>query len=124
MSPEKAKKQGALVIGVVTLPFTVEGAKRIENAMEGLERMEGIVDTLIVIPNDKLLDLGIAGIYGFERIADSIEILVYGSLKDKNIDKVYQTIMSLCKNYPYSKATHIIRKHPEEKIQIISTVIF
>ncbi|MDP2947309.1 MAG: cell division protein FtsZ [Nanoarchaeota archaeon] len=54
---ELAKKQGALVIGVVTLPFTVEGAKRIENAMEALERMEGIVDTLIVIPNDKLLDL-------------------------------------------------------------------
>jgi cell division protein FtsZ len=54
---EIAKKQGALVIGVVTLPFTVEGAKRIENAMEALERMEGIVDTLIVIPNDKLLDL-------------------------------------------------------------------
>lgn len=52
-----AKKQGALVIGVVTLPFTVEGAKRIENAMEGLEKMESIVDTLIVIPNDKLLDL-------------------------------------------------------------------
>ncbi len=54
---EISKKQGALTIGVVTLPFTVEGAKRIENAMEGLERMEGIVDTLIVIPNDKLLDL-------------------------------------------------------------------
>jgi cell division protein FtsZ len=54
---ELSKKQGALVIGVVTLPFTVEGAKRIENAMEGLERMEGIVDTLIVIPNDKLLTL-------------------------------------------------------------------
>ncbi len=54
---EIAKKQGALVIGVVTLPFAVEGGKRNENAMEGLERLEGIVDTLIVIPNDKLLDL-------------------------------------------------------------------
>ena len=52
-----AKKQGALTIGVVTLPFTIEGAKRIENAMEGLERMEAVVDTLIVIPNDKLLEL-------------------------------------------------------------------
>ena len=52
-----AKKQGALTIGVVTLPFTIEGKKRIENAMEGLERMESIVDTLIVIPNDKLLEL-------------------------------------------------------------------
>lgn len=54
---EVAKKMGALTIGVVTLPFTVEGRKRIENAMEGLERMESIVDTLIVIPNDKLLEL-------------------------------------------------------------------
>ncbi len=52
-----AKKQGALTIGVVTLPFTIEGRKRIENAMEGLEKMEAVVDTLIVIPNDKLLEL-------------------------------------------------------------------
>jgi len=52
-----AKKQGALTIGVVTMPFTVEGQKRIENAMDGLERMQSVVDTLIVIPNDKLLEL-------------------------------------------------------------------
>ena len=52
-----AKKQGALTIGIVTIPFTIEGQKRIENAMEGLERLESIVDTLIVIPNDKLLEL-------------------------------------------------------------------
>lgn len=52
-----AKKQGALTIGVVTVPFTIEGKKRIENAMNGLERMEATVDTLIVIPNDKLLEL-------------------------------------------------------------------
>jgi len=52
-----AKKQGALTIGVVTLPFTIEGRKRIENAMNGLERMQSVVDTLIVIPNDKLLEL-------------------------------------------------------------------
>jgi cell division protein FtsZ len=54
---ELAKKVGALVIGVVTLPFTMEGKKRIENAMYGLERLESSVDTLIVIPNDKLLEL-------------------------------------------------------------------
>ena len=52
-----AKKQGALTIGVVTLPFTIEGKKRIENAMNGLEKLEAVVDTLIVIPNDKLLEL-------------------------------------------------------------------
>jgi cell division protein FtsZ len=59
-APEVArisKKQGALTIGIVTLPFTIEGRKRIENAMDGLERMEACVDTLIVIPNDKLLEL-------------------------------------------------------------------
>ncbi|MGA2130302.1 MAG: cell division protein FtsZ [Candidatus Pacearchaeota archaeon] len=52
-----ARKQGALVIGVVTLPFTIEGKKRIENAMNGLDKLESVVDTLIVIPNDKLLEL-------------------------------------------------------------------
>lgn len=54
---EVAKKLGALTIGVVTLPFSIEGQKRYENAMNGLEKMENIVDTLIVIPNDKLLEL-------------------------------------------------------------------
>ncbi len=54
---EIAKKQGALTIGIVTLPFTVEGQKRIENAQYGLERMQAITDTLIVVPNDKLLEL-------------------------------------------------------------------
>lgn len=52
-----AKKQGSLTIGVVTMPFTIEGKKRIENAVMGLEKMEAITDTLIVIPNDKLLEL-------------------------------------------------------------------
>ncbi|PIN92141.1 cell division protein FtsZ [Candidatus Pacearchaeota archaeon CG10_big_fil_rev_8_21_14_0_10_35_13] len=54
---ELAKKQGALTIGVVTFPFTIEGNKRVENALYGLERLESIVDTLILIPNDKLLEL-------------------------------------------------------------------
>lgn len=52
-----AKKQGSLTIGIVTFPFTIEGRKRLENAQLGLERMEANVDTLILIPNDKLLDL-------------------------------------------------------------------
>ena len=57
IAAQLAKKQGALTIGVVTLPFTIEGKKRIENAEYGLERMESVVDTLIVIPNDKLLEI-------------------------------------------------------------------
>lgn len=54
---EIAKKVGALTVGVVTLPFAMEGQRRYENAVAGLEKMEQIVDTLIVIPNDKLLEL-------------------------------------------------------------------
>ncbi|HIH23463.1 TPA: cell division protein FtsZ [Candidatus Woesearchaeota archaeon] len=54
---ELAKKMGALTVGVVTLPFSMEGSRRYENALSGLERMERNVDTLIVIPNDKLLEV-------------------------------------------------------------------
>lgn len=54
---EIAKKLGALSVGVVTLPFTMEGKHRFDNAMYGLERLEQNVDTLIVIPNDKLLEI-------------------------------------------------------------------
>ena len=54
---EIAKKLGALTVAVVTLPFAMEGQRRYENAVIGLEKLEGLVDTLIVIPNDKLLEL-------------------------------------------------------------------
>lgn len=54
---EIAKKVGALTVGIVTLPFAMEGQRRYENAVIGLEKMEQIVDTLIVIPNEKLLEL-------------------------------------------------------------------
>jgi cell division protein FtsZ len=52
-----AKKNGSLVVGIVTLPFSMEGNRRYENALLGLEKLEQSVDTLIVIPNDKLLEL-------------------------------------------------------------------
>jgi len=52
-----AKEAGALTIGVVTLPFSVEGVIRMENAESGLKRLRDVCDTVIVIPNDKLLDI-------------------------------------------------------------------
>ncbi|NNN17432.1 MAG: cell division protein FtsZ, partial [Thermoplasmata archaeon] len=52
-----AKEQGALTIGVVTLPFSGEGVARMEAALDGLERLRRICDTTIVIQNDKLLEL-------------------------------------------------------------------
>ncbi len=54
---EMAKKIGILTVGIVTIPFNMEGQRRYENAILGLEKMQSIVDTLIVIPNDKLLEL-------------------------------------------------------------------
>ncbi|MBN1646311.1 cell division protein FtsZ [Candidatus Woesearchaeota archaeon] len=54
---EIAKKLGALAVGIVTIPFAMEGNRRYENAIIGLEQLEKNVDTLIVIPNDKLLEL-------------------------------------------------------------------
>jgi cell division protein FtsZ len=52
-----AKEVGALTIGVVTRPFTFEGAKRAKTAEEGIAKLKEQVDTLIVIPNDRLLQL-------------------------------------------------------------------
>ena len=54
---EIAKKIGALTVGIVTMPFQMEGNRRYQNAVTGLEKMEANTDTLIVIPNDKLLEL-------------------------------------------------------------------
>src|SRR3989338_2393109 len=48
---------GALTVAIVTMPFAMEGQRRYENALFGLEKLESLTDTLIVIPNDKLLDL-------------------------------------------------------------------
>ncbi len=52
-----AKDAGALCVGVVTLPFTSEGMKRMKNALDGLEKLKKTADTVITIPNDKLLFL-------------------------------------------------------------------
>src|SRR5260221_4491058 len=52
-----AKELGALTIGVVTRPFTFEGSRRLQSAELGIEDLKSKVDTLIVIPNDRLLQI-------------------------------------------------------------------
>ena len=54
---EIAKSQGALTIGVVTKPFKFEGRKRLKNALEGIEELIDKVDSLVTIPNDRLLEI-------------------------------------------------------------------
>jgi cell division protein FtsZ len=52
-----AREIGALTIGVVTRPFTFEGARRAQTAESGIAKLKELVDTLIVIPNDRLLQI-------------------------------------------------------------------
>jgi cell division protein FtsZ len=54
---EVAKEVGALTVGVVTRPFTFEGRRRMNQADKGIADLQGRVDTLIIIPNDKLLSV-------------------------------------------------------------------
>ena len=52
-----AKEAGALTVGVVSRPFTWEGPRRAQQAQKGIEELQGEVDTLIVVPNQRLLDI-------------------------------------------------------------------
>jgi len=54
---EIARGLGALTVGVVTKPFSFEGERRMQVAIEGLERLQNYADTLVVIPNDRLLQV-------------------------------------------------------------------
>lgn len=69
-----ARETGALTIGVVTKPFTFEGSRRRQVAEEGIERLKEQVDTLIAIPNDRLLEIvdRRASIQEAFRIADDV----------------------------------------------------
>lgn len=70
---EAARKLGALSVGVVTLPFVMEGKRRMDNAMDGLERLQANTDTIIVIPNDKLLEIAPdLPLYTAFKVADEI----------------------------------------------------
>ena len=53
---QAAQEEGALTISIVTIPFTAEGERRRANADAGLERLRSVSDTVIVVPNDRLLD--------------------------------------------------------------------
>jgi len=69
-----AKECGALTIGVVTRPFTFEGAKRQQSAEEGMDALKEHADTLIVIPNDRLLQIADkrASLQDAFRMADDV----------------------------------------------------
>ena len=68
-----AREEGALTIAIVTLPFTAEGAIRMENAEAGLERLRDVADTVIVVPNDRLLEVvPKLPLYAAFKVADEV----------------------------------------------------
>ncbi|WP_115686186.1 cell division protein FtsZ [Corynebacterium senegalense] len=73
-----AKKMGALTIGVVTRPFSFEGKRRTRQALEGIENLKEVCDTVIVIPNDRLLQLGDAELSMMEAFRAADEVLYNG----------------------------------------------
>ncbi|MFP7364466.1 cell division protein FtsZ [Corynebacterium callunae] len=73
-----AKKMGALTIGVVTKPFEFEGRRRTRQAEEGIAALKEVCDTLIVIPNDRLLELGDANLSMMEAFRAADEVLHNG----------------------------------------------
>ncbi len=75
---EIAKSIGALTIGVVTRPFGFEGRQRAVKAENGIATLKDKVDTLIVIPNDRLLDVGTATTSVLEAFRMADEVLLQG----------------------------------------------
>jgi cell division protein FtsZ len=76
---EIAKAIGALTIGVVTRPFTFEGRQRAVKAESGISSLKEKVDTLIVIPNDRLLDVGSSTTSMLEAFRMADEVLLQGT---------------------------------------------
>ena len=73
-----ARELGALTIGVVTRPFSFEGRVRAQQADEGIEELRGEVDTLIVIPNDRLLAISDRSITAVEAFKSADQVLLSG----------------------------------------------
>ncbi|WP_142053672.1 cell division protein FtsZ [Pseudonocardia kunmingensis] len=73
-----ARKLGALTIGVVTRPFTFEGRRRAGQAEDGVQSLRNECDTLIVIPNDRLLQLGDVGVSLMDAFRSADEVLLSG----------------------------------------------
>ncbi|HEV3355347.1 MAG TPA: cell division protein FtsZ [Pseudonocardiaceae bacterium] len=73
-----ARKLGALTIGVVTRPFSFEGKRRAKQADDGITELRNECDTLIVIPNDRLLQLGDIGVSLMDAFRSADEVLLSG----------------------------------------------
>ena len=96
-----AKEMGILTVGVVTKPFRFEAKQRMNNALAGIEKLKASVDTLIVIPNDKLLEI-------VDRRTTMPEALKKARGDDKALEAVKQAITSPLLETTIAGASHVI----------------
>lgn len=73
----ESREAGSLTVGVVTKPFKFEGEKRMKRALDGIENLKQEVDTLIIIPNERLKSIGTKSTTFKELIARADEILLH-----------------------------------------------
>ena len=123
-----AHQQGALTIAVVTRPFTFEGPQRSASADLGIENLRKEVDALIVIPNDRLLELsdrmfGIGSARGEDRATQAAEIAISSPLLESSVEGAHGALINIAgptdlKLQEASAATELVRKaiHPEAQI--------
>lgn len=73
-----AKELGCVVVGIVTKPFGFEGKRRMQHALQGIDEMKPFVDTLIIVPNDKLLDIIGTNTTYLEAFSEADNVLLHG----------------------------------------------
>ncbi len=74
-----AKEMGALTIGIVTRPFSFEGRKRLRQAEQGLEELRKVVDTVIVVPNDRIMTVVGKGTSFQDALKKADEVLLHAT---------------------------------------------
>ena len=73
-----AKELGCVVVGIVTKPFGFEGKRRMQQALQGIEEMRPFVDTLIIVPNDKILDIIGTNTTYLDAFSKADDVLLHG----------------------------------------------
>ena len=106
-----AKELGCLTVGIVTKPFTFEGRKRQNQATEGLKRLKPYVDTLIVVPNDKLItmaDRNLTMIESFREVDNVLRRGVQGIAEIVTVPGLINVDFADVKNVMKEKGTALM----------------
>lgn len=106
-----AKELGCLTVGIVTKPFTFEGRKRQNQATEGLKKLKPFVDTLIIVPNDKLLamsDRNLTMIESFEEVDNVLRRGVQGIAEIISVNGLINVDFADVKNVMKNKGTALM----------------